>query len=73
MKALAGGFEAFALSDDGIIEGIYKKGYNFLVGVQWHPERSLEFGVKSSEFEKYDKLSLGIFEAFIRRAEGNGK
>lgn len=66
IKALAGGFEAFALSDDGIIEGIYKKDYNFLVGVQWHPERS-------SEFEKYDKLSLGIFEAFIRRAEGNGK
>jgi len=62
VKALAGGFEAFALSDDGIIEGIYKKGYNFLVGVQWHPERIF-----------YDKLSLGIFEAFIRRAEGNGK
>ncbi|OGW22496.1 MAG: hypothetical protein A2X55_00690 [Nitrospirae bacterium GWB2_47_37] len=62
VKALADGLEAFALSDDGIVEGIYKKDYNFLIGVQWHPERIF-----------YDKLSLGIFEAFIKGAEGNGK
>ncbi|MBI5213505.1 MAG: gamma-glutamyl-gamma-aminobutyrate hydrolase family protein [Nitrospirae bacterium] len=62
VKALADGLEAFALSDDGIVEGIYKKDYNFLIGVQWHPERIF-----------CDKLSLGIFEAFIRGAEGNGK
>ncbi len=62
IKALAEGFEAFALSDDGIIEGIYKKDYFFCFGVQWHPERIF-----------YDKLSVGIFEEFIKRAGGNGK
>lgn len=62
IKALAGGFEAFALSDDGIIEGIYKKDYFFCFGVQWHPERIF-----------YDKLSVGIFEEFINKAGGNGK
>ncbi len=57
VKILADGFEAFALSDDGIIEGFYKKDYPFFVSVQWHPERIF-----------YDKLSVGIFESFIRKA-----
>ena len=33
------GLSVFAVSDDGIIEGIYKRDYNHCVGVQWHPER----------------------------------
>lgn len=59
IKRLADGFEAFALSGDGIIEGFYKKGYSFFVCVQWHPERMF-----------YDKLSLEIFETFIKQAKG---
>lgn len=47
VKKLADGFEVFAVSCDGIIEGFYKKGYPFFVCVQWHPERSTEFGVQS--------------------------
>jgi putative glutamine amidotransferase len=33
------GLEVFARSDDGIIEGLFKRDYNCCVGVQWHPER----------------------------------
>jgi putative glutamine amidotransferase len=70
VKKVGEGLEVFGVSEDGIIEGIYKRDYPFLVCVQWHPERSLEFGVKSSELEKYDKISLEIFEAFIKQAKG---
>lgn len=59
VKRLADGFEVFAVSEDGIIEGFYKKGYPFFICVQWHPERIF-----------YDKLSLGIFETFIKQAKG---
>lgn len=71
VKKLADGFEVFAVSGDGIIEGFYKKGYPFFVCVQWHPERSLESGVLSSELKKYDKLSVEIFNSFIRKARGD--
>jgi putative glutamine amidotransferase len=33
------GLSVFAVSDDGVIEGLFKRDYNFCVGVQWHPER----------------------------------
>ncbi|BCB96500.1 anthranilate synthase component II [Dissulfurispira thermophila] len=59
VKRLADGFETFAISEDGIIEGFYKTAYPFFICVQWHPERMF-----------YDKLSLGIFEAFIKQAKG---
>lgn len=59
IKRLADGFETFAVSEDGIIEGFYKKDYQFFICVQWHPERIF-----------YDKLSLGIFETFIKQAKG---
>jgi putative glutamine amidotransferase len=59
IKRLADGFEVLAVSEDGIIEGFYKKGYPFFICVQWHPERIF-----------YDKLSLGIFETFIKQAKG---
>lgn len=59
VKRLADGFEVFAVSEDGIIEGFYKKGYPFFVCVQWHPERIF-----------YDKLSVGIFKEFIKQARG---
>lgn len=55
VKVLADGFEVFAVSEDGIVEGFYKKDYPFFICVQWHPERIC-----------YDKLSLGIFEEFIK-------
>jgi len=57
VKVLADGFEVFAVSEDGIIEGFYKKDYPFFICVQWHPERIF-----------YDKLSLRIFKAFIEKS-----
>jgi putative glutamine amidotransferase len=54
IKSCGKGLKAFAVSEDGVIEGFYKWDHPFLVGVQWHPERS------------YDKLSLMIFESFIK-------
>jgi len=70
VKKLGDGLEVFAMSEDGIIEGFYKKEYPFLYCVQWHPERSLELTdtEKDSETEKYDKLSLWLFEIFINKA-----
>ncbi|MCX7914283.1 MAG: type 1 glutamine amidotransferase [Thermodesulfovibrionales bacterium] len=58
VKDLGEGLEVFAISEDGIIEGFYKRDYNFLVGVQWHPERSLD-----------SQLSIVMFSAFIQKAK----
>ncbi|HMK55069.1 MAG TPA: gamma-glutamyl-gamma-aminobutyrate hydrolase family protein [Dissulfurispiraceae bacterium] len=49
----------FASADDGIVEGIFKRDYNFCVGVQWHPERIF-----------YDPLSVWLFDALIDAASG---
>jgi putative glutamine amidotransferase len=51
------GLEVFARADDGIIEGIYKRAYNFCVGAQWHPERSIA-----------EPLSRWLFDSFIQKA-----
>ena len=61
VKKLGEGLSAFAYSADGVIEAFYKEGYNFLMGVQWHPER----------LEK-DELSLSLFRSFIK-ASGDDK
>ena len=42
-------------SDDGLIEVVENKNHPFQIGVQWHPERMLE----------YDDDSNTIFQAFI--------
>jgi putative glutamine amidotransferase len=57
VKKLGEGLDIFAIAEDGVVEGFYKKGYCFVAGVQWHPERIF-----------YDKLSLGIFKSFIENA-----
>jgi len=58
VKELGEGLEIFALSDDNLIEGFYKKNYPFLVGVQWHPERMPD-----------SELTKKIFKLFIKKAE----
>ncbi len=57
--------EVFALSDDGIIEGVYRKDYPFLVGVQWHPEKGINRAGLKGGRNRYDELSQRILEAFI--------
>ncbi len=52
------GLSVFAVSDDGIIEGIFKRDYNHCVGVQWHPERI-----------RTDPLSEWLFKSLVERAD----
>lgn len=48
-------FSIVGRSDDGLIEVVENKSHPFQIGVQWHPERMLE----------YDEDSNAIFKAFI--------
>ncbi|MEW6116294.1 MAG: gamma-glutamyl-gamma-aminobutyrate hydrolase family protein [Nitrospirota bacterium] len=76
---LGQGLEIFAQSDDGIVEGFYKKDYPFLLGVQWHPERNTVGLPPAAPQEEAlllkagscDKLLVTIFDLFIESA-GNG-
>ncbi len=52
VKKVAEGFTVIAQTDDGVVEGIQKTNYPFMVGVQWHPEFQLS---------KYDTK---LFESF---------
>lgn len=75
VKTFGKGLEAFAEAGDGIVEGYFARDYPFLVGVQWHPERDIE-GRKLPEEgtgplespRNRDKLSVAIFDDFIRTA-----
>lgn len=48
-----------AYSDDGLIEAIELPGKNFVMGVQWHPEKMI----------KYDLNANKIIDAFIAECE----
>lgn len=61
VKKLGNGLVSFAYSPDHLIEAFYKEDYNFLMGIQWHPERTMD-----------SEVSLSIFESFIR-ASSDGK
>lgn len=58
IKTLAPDLLPMALSDDGLVEGIYLPDYPFLWGIQWHPE----FMADTPE-------QLAIFQAFIQAAD----
>jgi len=68
VRKLGEGLDIFALSEDGIIEGIYHKSHHFLIGLQWHPERPLMTEGNIEEKEIYDRLSKEIFREMIRKA-----
>ena len=68
VRDIGDGLKTFAEAGDGIIEGIYKEDYPFLVGVQWHPERVLKHDI--SGWDRDSELSRVILEAFIKRAGG---
>ncbi len=55
VKDLAKDLSVMALSEDGLVEALYRKESRFLWAVQWHPEFSY----------KTDKNSIKIFKAFI--------
>ncbi len=56
VKRIGKGLSACAFSDDKLVEAFELSGYPFLVGVQWHPERS------------DDILSLSLLSAFVEAA-----
>ncbi|MBI5755292.1 MAG: gamma-glutamyl-gamma-aminobutyrate hydrolase family protein [Nitrospirae bacterium] len=57
IKSSGKGLIDSALSPDGVIEAVEMTDYPFLIGVQWHPERSPE-----------DEYTQKLFEAFIDSA-----
>jgi putative glutamine amidotransferase len=59
IRKLGKHLSAFAYSTDRLIEGFYREGYPFLMGVQWHPERLPE-----------SELSAYLFNAFVKAARG---
>ena len=55
VKTVAPGLETMAVSQDGIVEALYKPDQRFFWAVQWHPEFSFRKDVNSRK----------IFEAFV--------
>ena len=49
VKTLSPDFQKTAISEDGLIEGIYMPSRKFIMGVQWHPEFSYEVDDKQQE------------------------
>lgn len=60
VRDLAAGLEAMAVSEDGLVEALYRPQYPFLWAVQWHPEFSF----------RRDPAGRAIFRRFIEAAEG---
>ncbi len=58
VKEPGNNLSTFAYSPDNLIEAFYLKDYDFLVGVQWHPERLLE-----------EALSLSLFKYFVKASD----
>lgn len=61
VRQVAPGFAAVAHAQDGIIEAIEKQGDGFVLGVQWHPERTYT----------RTKEEFVLFEEFVRFCGGN--
>lgn len=57
VKALGRGLKVTAESEDGVVEALELEGRNFVLGVQWHPEKMYD----SADQKK-------IFAAFVERA-----
>lgn len=71
VKVSGGGLQIFASADDGVVEGIWKSDYPFLVGVQWHPERDACSGFLLKP-PVCDTLSLKLIETFIKKSKVTG-
>lgn len=55
VRSVGKGFEVMAVSEDGLVEGIYAPDEKFLWGIQWHPEFI---------YQK-DDAAKKIFRAFV--------
>ncbi len=52
IKELSPTFQVMAVSEDGLIEGIYMPSRHFVLGVQWHPEFSYQVDENSKNLVK---------------------
>ncbi|MEW6109901.1 MAG: gamma-glutamyl-gamma-aminobutyrate hydrolase family protein [Nitrospirota bacterium] len=59
VKDTGAGIKAFAYAQDYVIEAFYLESHDFLLGVQWHPERM------------DNVVSKQIFRVFINACHGN--
>jgi putative glutamine amidotransferase len=64
VKDLGAGLTCTARSEDGLIEGIEATGHDWVVGVQWHPERKAD-GTLDADPESDPDLRL--LDAFARQ------
>lgn len=56
VRTLAPGLTATAFARGGLVEGLEKKDYPYLVGVQWHPEY----------YWQTDETAKNLFASFVR-------
>ena len=52
VRKLSPAFQEMAVSEDGLIEGIYMPSRKFVMGVQWHPEYSYDVDENSKKLIK---------------------
>jgi putative glutamine amidotransferase len=62
LEILGAGLEVIARAPDGVIEAVVGTREQWILGVQWHPEKSFE----------YDEFSRRIFGTFLRQCR-NGR
>lgn len=58
INELSPDFRAMAVSEDGLIEGIYMPSRRFIMGVQWHPELSYMIDGNSKKLIKAFAMSI---------------
>lgn len=58
VKELSPYFQKAAISEDGLIEGIYMPSHKFVVGIQWHPEFSYNVDENSRKLVNAFVLSV---------------
>lgn len=60
IRDVAPSLKVMAVSEDGVIEGVWRPASRFMWGVQWHPEL----------LHRVDARSRAIFSTFVEAAEG---
>jgi len=71
VSELGNGLRVCAWSDDDVIEAVESNSDRFVLGVQWHPEKYVEFVKKEkleTHLEVFVDTSRKLFSAFVEKA-----